>query len=336
MSIIRAKQIMLDNPAHARHAHDAKYGHGSAFISGKYVSIDDASIPIGDLGFTQADATYDVVSASKGLIFRLEDHLDRFEASCAKFRLRNPNNRGQTTEILKNMLKLAGTREAYIWWGVTRGRMPDTDRGNSNAYENCFYGFVVPYLYIADDDMRARGMDLMVSQKYIRIPPKSLDPTAKNTHWMDLKLSIFEAHDNGYDWSVLCDADGYLTESPGANIFFIKRGTLHTPDSGCLEGITRQTAIDLAAEMGVPVNTGRLHVDQLRQADEAFITSTGGGILPVNSVDGHVLGGAAGPGELTTKMHNLYWTKRWGGWRGTPVDYDEPVTAYRSSVVAGV
>jgi branched-chain amino acid aminotransferase len=166
----------------------------------------------------------------------------------------------------------------------------------------------------------------MVSQKYIRIPPKSLDPTAKNFHWMDLKMSMFEAHDNGRDWSVLCDGEGYLTESPGANIFFIKQGVLCTPDSGCLEGITRKTAIELATEMGIPVNMGRFHVDQLRGADEAFITSTGGGILPVNGVDGHVLGGTPGPGELTTKLHNLYWTKRWAGWLGTPVDYDEPVT----------
>jgi branched-chain amino acid aminotransferase len=117
-----------------------------------------------------------------------------------------------------------------------------------------------------------------------------------------------------------------LTESPGANIFFIKQGVLCTPDSGCLEGITRKTAIELATEMGIPVNMGRFHVDQLRGADEAFITSTGGGILPVNGVDGHVLGGTPGPGELTTKLHNLYWTKRWAGWLGTPVDYDEPVT----------
>ena len=97
MRIIRAKQIMSEHPAHARRDHEAQYRNGSAFINGKFVSIDDAAIPISDLGFTQSDATYDVVSASRGIIFRLKDHLDRFEASCGKLHLRNPYSRAQTT-----------------------------------------------------------------------------------------------------------------------------------------------------------------------------------------------------------------------------------------------
>jgi branched-chain amino acid aminotransferase len=337
MTLIRAKQIMLDDPAHRRHRHDDKYRNGSAFIGGKFVSIDDAGVPITDLGFTQSDGAYDVVSASKGLIFRLDDHLDRFASSCEKFRLENPYSRIQTIEILKGMVKLAGFSDAYIYWAVTRGPMPDgVDRINSKTYKNRFYGFVVPYVYIADDDLRAKGLSLMVSRKYVRIPAKSVDPTAKNMHWMDLKLSMFEAHDNGHDWSVLCDADGYLAESPGANIFFFKQGSLYTPESGCLEGITRKTAMELATELGIPVETGRFHLDELVKADEAFITSTGGGILPIDTVDGHTLrGGSTGAGQLTTKMHNLYWTKRWDGWLGTPVDYDNPIVADQMLIQTG-
>lgn len=123
---------------------------------------------------------------------------------------------------------------------------------------------------------------------------------------------------------MLCDAKDNLTEAPGSNIFLIKDGELFTPDSGCLEGITRKTALELAAQIGMPIHVEKVHVEQLRNADEAFLTSTAGGIMPVNSVDGKVLGGKAGPGELTTTLHNLYWTKRWDGWLGTPVDYSHP------------
>ena len=323
MEIIQAEHIMQNHPAHIRLEHEEKYAHGSAFINGVYCSIDEAAIPITDTGFIHADAAYDVVSASKGFIFRFEDHLDRFERACEKFLLSNPYSKSQTAEILTSLVKLAGTKEAYIWWCVTRGQTPE-NRGDLSAYKNCFYAFVVPYAYIANDEVRSRGIDLMVSQKYIRIPPKAVDPTAKNFHWMDLKLSLVEAMQNGCDWSVLCDADGYLTEAPGANIFLIKDGVLFTPDSGCLEGITRKTTLELAQEIGMPTRVERVHVDQLHDADEAFLTSTAGGIMPINSVDGKLLGGMAGPGEQVTQLHNLYWEKRWAGWLGTPVNYREP------------
>ena len=69
-----------------------------------------------------------------------------------------------------------------------------------------------------------------------------------------------------------------------------------------------------------------MHVEQLLNADEAFLTSTAGGVMPINSVDDSVLGGKAGPGALTTQLHNLYWTKRWDGWLGTAVEFDTPAT----------
>jgi branched-chain amino acid aminotransferase len=320
--VLPVQQIMATDPAHARLPHDARYARGSAYVNGKYCPVDEATVPLLDLGFRHADAAYDVVSASRGLFFRLDDHLERFERSCALFRLANPNDREETVGILSELLRLAGTRDAYVWWCVTRGRL--REGGESKApedYLNGFYAYVVPYRFIADDAQRGHGIGLMVSQRYIRIPAKAVDPRAKNFHWMDLQLSLFEAHDAGFDFSVLCDADGLLTESPGANIFLIKDGALFTPDTGCLEGITRQTTLELAAALDLAVHVGALHVDRLRDADEAFITSSAGGIMPVSRVDGVALGAQVGPGKLTTRLHNLYWQKRWEGWLGTAIDY---------------
>lgn len=325
MAIIQAEQIMLTDPAHARKPHDENYALGSAYINGQYCGVHEAAIPIVDMGFMHADAAYDVVSVSKGQFFRLQDHLNRFESSCAKFRLKNPYTQGETAEILTNLVKLAGTQEAYVWWCVTRGIMSGGDRSDADAFQNCFYAFVIPYLYIANDEQRIRGLDVMISHDYIRIPPNAVDPTAKNLHWMDMKQALFEARDNNKEWSVLADTDGYLAEAPGANIFLIKDGELYTPDSGCLEGITRKTTLELARSLDMPTHVERVHLDQLKAADEAFMTSTAGAIMPINSVDDVVLGGKAGPGELTTKFHNLYWRKRWEGWLGTPIDYDTPV-----------
>ena len=319
--LIQVEYIMANDPEHARAWHAPEYEHGSAFINGDYCAVDSAAVPILDVGFIHADAAYDVVSASKGYIFRLDDHLERFHRSCEAFRLASPYNKAETAEILQELVRLAGTRDAYIWWCVTRGVMPEgSRRGDPEAYDNCFYAFAIPYLFIADDATRNRGFDLVVSRQFIRIPPRAVDPRAKNFHWMDMKLSLFEARDEGGDFSVLTDAEGYLAESPGANIFLLKGDTLYTPDDGCLEGITRQTTLELARELGLSTRVERVHAEQLLTADEVFITSTAGGIMPVGRVDGELAGGREGPGEWTCRLHDLYWTKRWQGWLGTPVE----------------
>lgn len=319
---------MATNPEHARLPVDPEFHYGAAFANGQYCDITKATVPLLDLGFNQADAAYDVVSVSKGYFFRLEDHLDRFDSACEKFLLTNPYSRQETIDILSELVRLSGTREAYVWWAVTRGLLRDSTRRTDPAsYDHAFYAYAVPYKFISNDEQRARGIDVYVSKRYIRIPSKAVDPTAKNFHWMDLKLSLFEAGAAGKEWSVLCDQDGYLTEAPGTNLFIVKNGQVFTPGTGCLEGITRKSALELSRELGYPTWAAKVHVEQLYDADEAFMTSTAGGIMPINTADGHVLGGADGPGAITTRLHNLYWEKRWAGWHGTPVNYQRQRTA---------
>lgn len=324
MSILEVEKILQNDPAHARLAHEEKYHEGAAFIHDHYCTRDEAAIPLADNGFYQSDATYEVMSASKGLMFRLQDHLDRLERSCAKLRLHNPYSNDQMVEILTNLIKLTGTREAYIFWCVTRGFGKARSRAiDPESFENRFYASVTPSSYsnyIAGDTKRRRGMDILISRNYIRVPSQAIDSSIKNFHWLDMKLSLFEAGDQAKDWSVLTDGEGYLTEAPGANIFLIKEGELYTPSSGCLGGVTRKTALELADLAGLKTHIGKVSTEQLLTADEAFLTSTAGGIVPINSVDDVVLGGSIGPGRITTQLHNTYWEKRWSGWLGTPID----------------
>ena len=92
---------------------------------------------------------------------------------------------------------------------------------------------------------------------------------------------MFEAYDRGGVWPVLADAEGYVTEGPGFNLFIVDGGTLLTPDRGVLEGVTRRTVLELAADLGMPAKLARFQVDALLRADEIFITSTAGGIMPI-------------------------------------------------------
>ncbi|MEM7019727.1 MAG: aminotransferase class IV [Pseudomonadota bacterium] len=324
MQIIEAQKIITTDPKHQRAPYAPEYENGSAFTQDSYRPIEQGVVPITDAGFIHADAAYDVVSASAGYMFRMQDHIKRFTISCSKFMLENPYSEEKTVEILNNLVKLTGLKDAYIWWAVTRGELEGGDRTKAQ-YKNKFYAFVTPYMFIHGDEMRVRGAKIKISTDYMRIPPESVDPTAKNFHWMDMKLSIFEAMQAGSEWSVLTDGQGNLTEAPGCNVFIIHDGVLKTPDSGCLEGITRQTTLDLADEMGLPFEVTTVPAQELIEAEEAFLTSTAGGIMPISFVNDQPLNGKNGPGEITAQLHNLYWEKRWDGWLGDPINYDREV-----------
>ncbi len=323
MSIIQVESIMREHALHARAPYEPDYEDGSAFCNGRYVPIDQGAVPITDPGFLHADAAYDVVTVSRGNFFRLEDHLSRLEQSCERFLLSNPYSRDQMREILNNLVAKSGMKDAYVWWSVTRGTLERElkRRIDPARYDNGMYAFVAPYFFQAPDEIRNRGFNILISKRYRRIPPKSVDPTAKNFHWMDMKLALYEAGAAGKDWAVLVGTDGNLAEAPGANIFIVKNGELFTPAEGCLEGITRRSVLELAAELGVKANLTTVTPEELVTADEAFTCTSAGGIMPIGTVDDKQIGSKAGAGPITEQLHNMYWEKRWSGWHATPVDY---------------
>jgi branched-chain amino acid aminotransferase len=184
---------------------------------------------------------------------------------------------------------------------------------------NRFYAFAVPFVWIANEAQRERGLHLKVSAVQ-RIPAGSVDPTAKNYHWNDLTMGLLGALDAGADTVVLSDADGNVVEGPGFNIFCAKDGALVTPKDGVLEGISRRTVIEIARALGMPVELRPLPAAELRGADEAFLTSSGGGVLPVTRVDDRVLG-TGRPGPLTQRLHAVYWDLHRDPTYSQPIDY---------------
>jgi len=293
---------------------------GAAFIDGAYVPIADAKIPILDWGFLRSDCTYDVVHVWGGRFFRLDHHLDRFAKNTLALKLELPYARDEITAILMRLMRLTGLREAYVELICTRGAPPKGSR-DPRRCENRFYAFVIPFLWIATEAQRERGLHLHVSA-IPRIPPQSVSPRIKNFHWGDMNRALFEAFGAGCDLPVLVDLDGNVSEGPGFNVFMVKDGAVTTPEDTCLDGITRQTALDLLAEQNVEVVIGAFSPAQLRAADEAFITSTAGGIVPVTRIDHRPLGDGH-PGPVATRLKNLYWQRHDDGRDGTPIDYGD-------------
>ena len=290
---------------------------GIAFVDGQYVPADQAKISVFDIGFTRGDAVYDTVSVWKGRFFRLDDHVARFLRSCAGARLTCPHSQEELKRILAECVHRAGLEDAYVQMIVTRGEFVSMTKRDPRLCRNRFVGFALPYIWIIPPERQEVGIDLALVDNR-RTPKEAIDPRVKNFNWMDLQRGLFEALDRGADMAVLCTPAGHLAEGPGFNLFVVKDGALSTPRSNVLEGMTRQTVLDLARELGVPAHQADLPPEALRTADEAFLSSTAGGIMPVARVDGRPLG-AGRPGPVTTRFRTLYWDKREAGWLGTPV-----------------
>jgi branched-chain amino acid aminotransferase len=298
---------------------DGAFPPGVAFVDGDYRPMSEAKISVLDWGFLRSDATYDVVHVWRGRFFRLDKHLDRFQASVEKLRMELPVSRAELTEILRQCVTRAGLDDAYVEMILTRGHSPTFSRDPRDAVNN-FIAFAVPFGWIMDEGQRARGIDLTIAQTR-RIPAESVDPTVKNYHWLDLVAGLYEAYEKGGESVVLTDMAGNITEGPGFNVFAVKGGAATTPDRGVLQGITRRTALELCEELDVPVAAGPVTADMLRGADEIFITSTAGGIMPVTQVDGAPIGDGK-PGPLTARLTALYWQKHEDPAWTTPVAAD--------------
>ncbi|WBY00971.1 aminotransferase class IV [Ramlibacter tataouinensis] len=294
------------------------FSRGCAWQRGQYLPVDQASIPITDWGFLRSDATYDVVTVWQGAFFRLDAHLDRFFESCRRFRLDPGRSRDEVAQILAGCVRRAGLRESYVEMIVTRGQPPWGSRDPRQAV-NQFHAFAVPYVWIANEEQRRRGLNVVVSDVQ-RIPPASVDPRAKNYHWNDLTMGLLGALDAGGDTVLLTDAAGHVVEGPGFNVFAVVEGALVTPAEGVLEGITRRTVIELAQSLGMPVALRPLPAAQLRGAQEAFLSSSAGGVLPVTRVDGRAVGGGE-VGPVTQRLLQAYWDLHQDPRYSTPVAY---------------
>ena len=294
---------------------------GMAFVDGEYVTPTNAKISVFDNGFSECDMVYDVTSTWKGQFFRLDDHVDRFLRSCEGVRLVCPYSAGEIKHILAECVHRGKVGEAsYVDVILTRGLHRSWIGGITPDLRDTdvtFVAYAIPYVWIVPYELQETGMTFIIA-KTPRIPEDCVDARFKNAHWGDLNRARFEAIDAGVHNAILCTPEGYLSEGPGFNIFWAKGGTLYTPGRNVLQGITRLAAIDLAKEEGITLERGDYPPEALLDADEAFICSTAGGIMPVVRVDDRTLSNGA-PGPISSSLRKRYWEKREAGWLGTPV-----------------
>ena len=167
--------------------------------------------------------------------------------------------------------------------------------------------FAVPFGWILKPEDFEKGLDVLLTD-IKRIPPSSVDPTIKNYHWMDLVTGMLDAYERGHQTAILIDENNNISEGPGFNIFSVDQSGISTPDHGVLEGITRQTVINLSKELELEVNAKPISIEMLKSSDELFATSTAGGVMPITKISGKKIGSGK-VGNITRQIHKLYWEK---------------------------
>lgn len=282
-----------------------EFSKGAAWIRGGIVPIDEATIGVTDWALTHSDVAYDVVPVWEGAFFRLDDYLDRFGDSMRSCRMDAGLSRAEIEAALHAMVARSGLRAAYCAMVAARGAPVVPGSRDPRDCANHFYAWCVPYVHVIRPEVAEAGAALWLSDTTRRIPDDSVNPRAKNYHWGDFTQGLFEAKDHGFDTVVLPDHAGHITEGPGFNIFALTGGTVVTPDRGVLHGITRRTALKLAREEGLKTEERALPVAELMEADEVFLSTSGGGIVPVARINDRRFGnGRAGP--AATRLRRRY------------------------------
>jgi len=297
---------------------EQRFTAGAAYVDGQFCPIEEARIPILDWGFLRSDACQDTISVWDGSFFRLQDHLERFQRSVGRLRMNSPESPDRIRNIVHELVVLPGFRNAYVQIIMTRGRPPIGSR-DIRLCKNRFQAFSMPYMWVASPEVQARGMSLHISGR-VRVPAQSVDPMVKHYHWLDFQMGLFEAYDAGAETVILVDLDGHVTEGPGFNIFADVERRLVTPGHGVLNGMTRRTVIELCRDLGIEAVESNITPEQLRSANEVFLTTTAGGVIPVTLIDNVKIADGR-PGQKTVRLHTEYWKRRAAGWFAEPVVY---------------
>jgi branched-chain amino acid aminotransferase len=295
---------------------------GAAYINGAYGDADEARVSIFDSGFVGGVSVFDTMACWQGKLFKLDAHLARFERSAHAAMIPLRASGEELRQIVIETTRRSGLRDAYVQAIATRGRRPSP---SAPSNEPTLIVYAVPYVWIAPPEKIKTGIRVIIPA--IRnLSPQTVDPKIKNFNRMHSHFARIEADVAGADDVVMLDEHGLLTESRGANVFLVRGGVLYTPVGGILEGITRETVEEIAAEAGIPAHERDLTPYDLYVADEAFLCTTAGGIIPIVEADGRRIG-AGVPGPITRQIHDRYWRRHVEGPDATPV--------FAGAVVAG-
>ena len=237
-------------------------------------------------------------------IFRLEDHTNRLFNSAKIVGMQMPFDRKTLNEAQRQVVRANNLREAYLRPLAFLGSEGMGLRADGLRTHIAIAAWEWPsYMSPEALEQGIRIRTSSITRHHVNITMCKAKATGNYTNSM---MALREALQDGYDEALLLDPEGYVAEGSGENVFVVNRGVLYTPElTSCLDGITRDTVIQLAHECGYEVREKRITRDEIYIADEAFFTGTAAEVLPIRELDNRVIGaGARGP--ITTRLQQLY------------------------------
>jgi branched-chain amino acid aminotransferase len=274
------------------------------FIDGKYCDERDAKISVFDHGLLYGDGIFEGIRAYNGRVFRLKEHIDRLFCSARSILLKIPMAHADIMAAIIETCRRNRIRDGYIRLVVTRGI--GTLGLNPNRCKNPSVIIIAGKMQLYPTELYQRGMEI-VTVPTVRNLHSALNPAIKSLNYLNNILAKIEANNAGCEEAIMLNAEGFVAECTGDNIFIVKERRLLTPplSAGALYGITRGVVMDLAAQSGLTVGEPDLTRYDLFNADECFLTGTGAELVPVVKIDGRVVG-TGKPGPVTESLVAQY------------------------------
>ena len=291
------------------------------WMNGELVDWADAKIHVASHGLNYGSGVFEGIrcyDTSKGPgVFRLKEHLARFENSARLLYMELPYALDELRAATHEVVAVNGNASCYIrplaFYGF--GELGVSSVGN--PVDVVILSF--PWGAYLGEDSQTKGITAKIST-WERVGPNVIPHVAKATGiYLNSMLATMEARRGGYDEAIMLSHDGYIADGPGENIFAVKAGVLHTPplSMSILPGITRDTVIRIAQDLGYRVEETLLIRTDLYLADEVFMVGTAAEVTPIREIDDQVVGP---PGPVTKEIQESYLDtvhgrgERWAQW----------------------
>jgi branched-chain amino acid aminotransferase len=274
------------------------------WIDGQLQRAMDARVSVFDRGFLYGDSAFEVMRTYGKQPFRERAHLERLRSSCERLLIPLASTTAEISEIVSQTIGASQLPESYVRVMVTRGVGPITI-DLAAAQKPSLLVFALP-LTTLPAAVYEQGIAVGLSRA-ARATDGTRAVGAKTSNYLGSVLALHEVKQRGGHEALILGPSGEVIEGATSNVFIVRAGELFTPaiESGILAGITRQTVLELAAQLGLPAREGVLHPPDLYRADEVFITSTVREIVPVVRVDDVQIADGR-PGPTTTRILGSY------------------------------
>ncbi len=273
------------------------------YINGKLYDKADAKVSVYDHGLLYGDGVFEGIRVYYGKVFKHKDHIDRLYESARSIALEIPMRPDELMKAVEETVKANNKTNGYIRLVVTRGAGTlglDPRKCDPQVI------IIVDDISLYPAELYESGLEIITAST-IRNHPNALSPRIKSLNYLNNILAKIEAIRAGCFEAIMLNHNGEVAECTGDNLFLVKKGLLKTtpPDSGILEGVTRNVVLELAKAAGIPTLECALIRHDVYTADECFLTGTAAEIIAVTKVDGRVIGSGK-PGPVTKQLRERF------------------------------